>query len=176
MPAARPLVKLTPEQQQLASDNYGLVYGFCEDFNADVNTYHGLLSEALCKAAQDYIPGQSKFSTFAYKYMKSLYFRELKTQKRAKRDLSHEVFSLNQSCGEKGAETIGDYYMGYEPDFSGVEVQEFMKRLSPREKLCVILWLQGDRTQVTKAIGKGRCTVYHTRLSIKEKVKRYMEG
>jgi len=65
---------LTVEQQQLVEDNLGLVYKVINDKFEFLYGMNGIEIEdfeqvgklALCKAARQYNPARSKFSTFAY--------------------------------------------------------------------------------------------------------------
>lgn len=65
---------LTAEQRKLVEENLGLVNKVIEDkfdylysfYGVEVCDYEQIGRMALCKAAQFYVPGKSKFSTFAY--------------------------------------------------------------------------------------------------------------
>lgn len=65
---------LTPEQQKLVVDNVAIVNKVIADkfeflysaANVDVDEVRQIGKLALCKAAQQYNPSKSKFSTFAY--------------------------------------------------------------------------------------------------------------
>ena len=63
-------MKLTPEQQQLVEDNINFAYYMAQKLHRKVYMeYEELISaclEGLVKAARDYDPGKSNFTTFAH--------------------------------------------------------------------------------------------------------------
>lgn len=60
--------KLTLEQQQFATENHNLIYGFLNKHNLSDEEWYGVAALGLLKAVKSY-NGMAKFSTFAYKCM-----------------------------------------------------------------------------------------------------------
>ena len=77
---------LTPEQQKLVADNHNLIYSFVIKNKIDVAEYYDVLALGLCKAALYHDGVSGKFSTLAYKCMRTVYMDEVITHdKRYKR-------------------------------------------------------------------------------------------
>ena len=77
---------LTPEQQKLVADNHNLIYSFAIKSKIDVAEYYDVLALGLCKAALYHDGVSGKFSTLAYKCMRTVYMDEVITHdKRYKR-------------------------------------------------------------------------------------------
>lgn len=77
---------LTPEQQKLVADNHNLIYSFAYKYKIDVGEYYDVLALGLCKAAMYHDGISGKFSTLAYRSMRTVYMDEIVTHdKRSKR-------------------------------------------------------------------------------------------
>lgn len=91
---------MTKKQQELVTNNLGLLYNFIEKFNLKnydkCEDWYGRLSEALCRAAVSFDEEKGyRFSTYAYKAM----FRELsrgtrKDGERVKNEIPYDSLKI----------------------------------------------------------------------------------
>lgn len=86
--------KLTPEQQQMVKDNYGLVISFLVKNNLSFEDNHSFACIGLCKAVELYNPAKGKLSTLAYLVMQRQCWKGLGNISQRKFD--EKVLSLNQ--------------------------------------------------------------------------------
>ncbi len=168
---------LTPAQQQLASDNYGLVFSFLKHYKLDIDEWHGMAAIGLCKAAAAYDSSRdATFATCAYFYMWNEYLHYKaagrKENLNQKQILTHIENPLNNS------ENLAlEDCLCCDSDFTTPEVQEIVNLLNPREKTVLHLRIVGANPEtIQNAIGLGRGSVWKARHSMKQKVLAYMEA
>lgn len=89
---------LTEEQRQLAADNHGLVYYCIQKNNWSFEEYYDIAAIGLCKAAETYKPGKSKFATFATAVIRHFVKNEMRTLGYDKR--RGDVVGLDDPVGE----------------------------------------------------------------------------
>lgn len=73
---------LTQEQQQMVSDNYKLIHGFCAKKHLNLDDWHGILAIELCKAVCKYEPERGALSTYFYMRAEHVMYKELEKMKR----------------------------------------------------------------------------------------------
>ena len=76
---------LSPEQQKLVADNHNLIYSFARKHKIDIEEYYDVLALGLCKAAMYHDGVSGKFSTLAYRSMKTMYMDEIVSRNKRKK-------------------------------------------------------------------------------------------
>jgi RNA polymerase sigma factor (sigma-70 family) len=143
--------RLTPEQQDLVTNNHNLIYAYCRKHNLDCDEWYCVLAESLCKAAMIYDSSVSKFSTFAFFVMKRdvrCCIRDANAQKRIPAQV---LLYLEQPLVE--AKTSGACLKDLIPDPETlygdpgklVVITDFCNHLEPQEKILLDLVNQGMR-------------------------------
>lgn len=96
--------KLTPEQQQIVTDNYGLVISFLMSKHIRFEDGHNPACIGLCNAVIHHNPSRGKLSTLAYKAMTSEY---IKTIRRVDHDNFHKsMISLESTLKTDNSNNI----------------------------------------------------------------------
>lgn len=134
---------LTPAQQKLAEDNYGLVFSFLNDhgLNSDaVEDWHGIAAVALCNAAMTYDESRGiAFSTYAYKCMENDFFHACNKQKNE----LNVVVSFEDIVPNTDDRTYAELIGGSEDVdmsvFDNDVIRDTYNRLPPAEKRVVAL-------------------------------------
>lgn len=125
---------MTPEQQQLTSENHNLIYGYIHKHGLDYEEWYGEMAWALCRAAQTYDPSRGvSFATFAWECFRRRVSHCLFEASRPKRSLRQTVSltrTYNKSEGEYDldVEDDTDYFGAFE---SLVAAESFIARMTP---------------------------------------------
>lgn len=152
---------LTPEQQKLAADNHNLIYSFAVKNKIDVVEYYDVLALGLCKAALYHDGVSGKFSTLAYKCMRTVYMDEVITHdKRYKRGNGKRTEYYEDSVFQNGSkETYFNLFSNEKsPDEDSVilklNFQEFCRYITDREQKVLKMKLSGmTQKEIAKEYG-----------------------
>lgn len=150
----KPLVPLTPEQQQLAADNERLIYLAIRRYapNEDADELYGYAAEGLLRAASTYDPTRGKFSTHAMWCMRSAVGLNQRCAKRKKRSgklvLHMDDVDAVDPNEEYNAEMCGVVPLRDRPclslDETGADVERFLRSLPARDRELVRMRVGGD--------------------------------
>lgn len=171
---------MTPEQQKLAEDNYGLVFKFLTSRNLPIDEYHGHMAMALCFAAMGYDPSKGyTFSTYAYQCMHNKYVRLLEDRSRVKRRPTGTVISLDELVfGDD--ETTGRVNNVRTPagiyglDETSIIVRDFCSTLSDRDVTVVHMCLYGcSLGEIAKVLHTTKQNVCLMRKNLRQKWQEY---
>lgn len=138
---SEPIVPLSDEQRDFVAKHHNLIYSFASQRNTDLEEYYGLLAIALCRAAQSYDESKGAFSTYAYVWMDIFCKQQWTYEHRKMRSLSSELLSLNEHVnsedghGTELQDILDDPSVTTYLDDSGVIVEEFLKTLTPDQRM-----------------------------------------
>lgn len=152
---------LTPEQQKLAADNHNLIYSFAIKSKIDVAEYYDVLALGLCKAALYHDGVSGKFSTLAYKCMRTVYIDEVVTHdKRYKRGNGKKTEYYEDPVFQNGSkETYFNLLSDMKlPDEDSMilklNFQEFCRYITDREQKVLKMKLSGmTQKEIAKEYG-----------------------
>ena len=152
---------LTPEQQKLAADNHNLIYSFAVKNKIDVVEYYDVLALGLCKAALYHDGVSGKFSTLAYKCMRTVYMDEVITHdKRYKRGNGKKTEYYEDPVFQNGSkETYFNLLSDMKlPDEDSMilklNFQEFYRYITDREQKVLKMKLSGiTQKEIAKEYG-----------------------
>lgn len=152
---------LTPEQQKLAADNHNLIYSFAVKNKIDVVEYYDVLALGLCKAALYHDGVSGKFSTLAYKCMRTVYMDEVVTHdKRYKRGNGKKTEYYEDPVFQNGSkETYFNLLSDMKlPDEDSMilklNFQEFYRYITDREQKVLKMKLSGiTQKEIAKEYG-----------------------
>ena len=152
---------LTPEQQKLAADNHNLIYSFAVKNKIDVVEYYDVLALGLCKAALYHDGVSGKFSTLAYKCMRTVYMDEVVTHdKRYKRGNGKRTEYYEDPVFQNGSkETYFNLFSNEKsPDEDSMilklNFQEFCRYITDREQKVLKMKLSGmTQKEIAKEYG-----------------------
>ena len=134
-------MRMTDEQRKMVEQNHNLIYDFLYKQNLDTEEYYDIAAIGLCEAAIKYDSKRSKFSTFAYRCMKSEvnHYHAYNTRKR--RIPSDRIFSYDILLNSDEDEYESFISTLLESDFDTHEIVEktisfanFSRELNDREK------------------------------------------
>ena len=149
----RTLTPLTPEQQQLASDNEKLIWFFLKKYasGSDPQELYGVAAEGLIRAAATYDPARGKFSTHAMYHMSIAVVTDQRCAKRKKRSgklVLHmddvDAVDPDKECNVKmcGVAPLRDRpYLSL--DETGADVERFLRSLPARDRELVRMRIGG---------------------------------
>lgn len=138
---------LTEEEKQIVTDNHGLIYGFLNKNNLDVEEYYGLCAIGLCKAVKSLNSQKSKLGTYAYKCMENEIKQSIRSDFSDKRKANINTVSIIKQT-QNGTEY---YITDNEPDEKNFEKNSIFKMqilkkmhiLSYPEKLIINRYIAG---------------------------------
>lgn len=138
MPAKKPIVPMTPKQQQLAEDNHNLIYGYARSRGLRFDDWYDDLAYALCYAAQNYTPERGSFSTFAYICFTATVRRRLARDKRRKRLVIVSLDAPAIANPDDERSNLEDFISAEDRHFELTEwrmlEQQLIKRMTQGEK------------------------------------------
>lgn len=140
-------------KQQLVEDNMKLVYGY---ISKELPTYIGdedLIQTGmlgLCKAADTWVEGQSKFSSYAYICIRNEILKELRQRNKHSGVWSLDYMITNEN-GEVG--TFGDCVVG-EEDVGYFELDAKTHRLTEKQlKIYELLLTGASAKEIAERLG-----------------------
>lgn len=152
-------------------DNHNLIYAFLQKYHLSIEEYYDLAAIGLCKAVNKFNSSKSKFSTYAYKYMFTTVFTEIKNKKVEKRIPDHQiVYYQSELDNSNGGDT--STFMNYIPSKENVEesvlseiiFEEYMSKLKDRDKQIFILFREGYKMrEISKIVGCSQSQVSRVR-------------
>ena len=83
-------------ERKLAEDNHNLIYSFLKKHRLSIEEYYGVAAVGLCRAAEKYREGDTRFSTFAYLCMMSAVRQEMHRNQMKKRIPPEKIISLER--------------------------------------------------------------------------------
>lgn len=100
--------KMTPEQQEFATKNHNLIFGFIRDRKLNQSEYYGILAMQFCKAVvtydRDFGDGNVPFASYAYLVFDRALKMHLAYLHRKKREHDLDAASLDALRTEAGGE------------------------------------------------------------------------
>lgn len=150
----KPLVPLTPEQQQLAADNERLIHLAIRRYapNEDADELYGHAAEGLLRAASTYDPTRGKFSTHAMWYIRSEIAHHKKYAQQRKRSGMLVLYTDDNdtafdSAGKYDHTQRGAVKPKDRPhkdfDDSAADISRFLDCLTPVQRQTVCLRMAG---------------------------------
>lgn len=132
---------MTKFEQQLATDNHNLIYGFINRYKLDLEEYYGILALALCKAAQHYDKIKGSFSTVVYTFMINAVKNHIKIKNRYKISLVYldADYTDSNDDNENLFDVIMSNNLNLDDKVEGKEISQILlSMLSDKEKQIVI--------------------------------------
>ena len=86
---------LDENQKKLVEKNHKLIYYTLNKYKLNPEEYYDILAIGLCKAAMNFDPERSKFSTFAVKVMYNEFLKHDRDENANKRKVNKNTLSLN---------------------------------------------------------------------------------
>lgn len=166
---------MTEEQRQRAAENHNLIYAFLNKHQLPIEEYYDLAAIGLCKAAENFKPELSEFSTFAYYWMRSVVFNELRKKYRMSQVPKEQL--VYYQAGKEGRD--GEVPVFEIPAKEGVEeqaivkvaAQRFMDSLEERERKILNLLEQGfTQQEVGIAVGVSQVNVSRIKTRLKKRL------
>lgn len=165
---------MTNEQKKLVEDNHKLIFSFLKKYKLPEEEFYGLASIGLCKAAIDFEPGISEFSTYAYKCMFNECTHELRRLNLQKTVPEKEIVYYNTavSTDEQDCVEILDFLKSKENVEKSAMIrfliEDLMSRLSERDRIIIEMLALGYGTKdIRKAVGCSKQTIYNVRTKAK---------
>lgn len=162
------------EQKKLVEENHKLIYYTLSSYRLNPEEYYDILAIGLCKAAMNFDPKKSKFSTFAMKVMYNEFRQYQRMENLEKRKANKNTLSLNyrmndpknEGCTCEFGELLTD---GREP-FMDVVHMYLPDILTKKELLVCQLSYDGyNQTQIGEKLGVNQS--YVSRLLKKARIK-----
>lgn len=164
---------LTESQAKLAADNYGLVFSYMyskhitcyENTYKDNDDWHGLLAEALCKAAMTYDESQNiTFSTYAYTCMNhamGMYFKSRNSKKRVPENmLDYYDIPNDDNENETKMDTISGPYNVESEVESNLFLEQLFTKQKEKHRIVYQLLIDGySITEIAKKLGVSKQSV-----------------
>ena len=170
-------MRMTDEQRKMVEQNHNLIYDFLYKQNLDTEEYYDIAAIGLCEAAIKYDSKRSKFSTFAYRCMKSEvnHYHAYNTRKR--RIPADHIYSYDILLNDNEEECDSYIDKLFESDFNTYEIVEisisfanFSSELNDREKFIIKCFESGlNQTETAKEIGVTQQSVSQSVKKIRNK-------
>ena len=166
---------MTEEQRQRVTENHNLIYGFLNKYRLPIEEYYDLAAIGLCKAAEEFNPELSEFSTFAYYWMRSMVSHELRKENKLSRvpkeQLVYYQTRKENRNGELQVWEIPAKESVEEQVMVKVVAQKFMDSLEEREQKILNLLEQGfTQQEVGTAVGMSQADVSRTKTRLKKRL------
>jgi len=173
--------ELNQKQQDLVTQNIGLVYDFiyqCKNIN-EYSTgnnidYFGIAMEALCLAAYTYDAQKSNFSTYAYKCMESKYISAKNSEFIERKIPTYLLVSLDIIDDEY---ELDNFYGNFEKQ---IEIKDIYSRiralLTDMEQIIFSYYLCGyTMREIAYIIKCSHQNIYKIINRCKKKIKEYFQ-
>ena len=166
---------MTEEQRERVAENHNLIYAFLNKYQLPIEEYYDLAAIGLCKAAEKFNPGLSEFSTFAYYWMRSMVFDELRKKYRVSQVPKEQI--VYYQAGKEGRD--GEVPVFEIPSKESVEeqvmvkmvVKNFMDSLEERELKILNLLEQGfTQQEVGTVVGMSQVDISRTKTRLKKRL------
>lgn len=168
---------LTAEQRVLAEENHNLIYKYASSNDINVEEFYGVLAIGLCKAASTFDASRGyRFSTLAYRCMdteyKAYWRHELNTRHiPAGSVMSYNALISNES-GIQFLDIVSNDQRKCSIDTGAVEVDEFLKRLSPKQRTVLDGLLSGEKeVTIARRIGCSQSNVSRVKTKLRNEWK-----
>lgn len=171
------ITALTDSERKLVEENHNLIYKFAVDSKIDADEYYDVLAIGLCTAAKLFDPTHgTKFSTFAYRCMRTELFQTMRGERAKGRRPAGGIVSYNAEISD--GDTYLDYVSGldgrYEFDVGNAEVAEYIERLSPVQQQVLNDLLKGETmVSIAKRSGYSRQRVHQIKKELQNEWLRY---
>lgn len=146
------------EQKRLVEENHNLIYYTLGNYRLNPEDYYDILAIGLCKAAMNFDPKKSKFSTFAMKVMYNEFVQYQQRENSEKRKANKNILSLNYKVDDPKNEghmcEFGDLLTDGREPFMDVIHMYLPDILTKKELLACQLSYNGyDQTQIGEKLG-----------------------
>jgi len=167
---------LTEEQRALVEENHNLIYFFLRKHGYSIADFYGAAAEGLCKAAQSYNADKGIFSSWALQAMRFSVSAECRKQSR-KIENTAPLVSLDAAYSKENPVTLGDAIPGEPSDFSGPEVEDFLRSLSDTERIILVAALEKiPQAQTAARVGTNQPQVSRILKRVREKYTEFIRG
>lgn len=169
---------MTESERKLAAENHNLIYKFAVDSKIDAEEYYDVLAIGLCTAAKLFDPAHgTKFSTFAYRCMRTELFQTMRGERAKGRRPAGGVVSYDAEISN--GDTYLDYVSGvdgrYELDIHVPEVNEYISKLDPMQKRVLDGLLSGETMMsIAEKSGYSRQRVHQIKRELQNEWLRYI--
>lgn len=170
---------LTAEQRALAEENHNLIYKYANSNNINVEEFYGVLAIGLCKAASTFDASRGyKFSTFAYRCMDTEYKAYWRHETNTRHIPASSVMSYNalisNESGIQFLDVVSCDQRKCSIDTGAVEVEAFLKRLSPKQRAVLDGLLNGEKeAAIAKRLGCSRTNVSMVKTKLRNEWKTF---
>lgn len=171
------MTKLTIEESQLVEQNHNLIYSFMQKYNLQCDDWYGLISIGLIKAAMNFKPGNTAFSTYAYRCM----YGEMRNELVHINRYFPEMLSLNYEFdnGKDGTYSLGDAIpdtnFDIERHYELTELRGFFDENIKDDSFKEVLELLSDGIPKTEIIEKTGISRYRIDKYLDNLRKSYLE-
>ena len=170
---------LDEKQRELVEKNHKLIYYTLRKYKLNEEEYYDILAIGLCKAAMNFDPERSKFSTFAMKVMYNEFLQHDRDENANKRKLNKNTLSLNHIMRDpKNQDRKCEFWElltdGREP-FMDVIHMNLPDILTKQELLVCKLSYDGySQTQIGEKLGVAQSYISRLLKSARTKLEREM--
>ena len=166
---------MTEEQRERVAENHNLIYGFLNKYQLSIEEYYDLAAIGLCKAAEKFNPELSEFSTFAYYWMRSMVFDELRKEYKVSQVPKEQLVCYQAEKEGRNGEVpvfeIPSKESVEEQVMVKVATQKFMDSLEERERKILNLLKQGfTQQEIGAAVGMSQVDVSRTKTRLKKRL------
>ena len=175
-------MKLTEEQKKLVEENHNLIYGFLRMKELEDDEYYDIVAYGLCKAAMKYDSTKGKFSTFAYKYMKTEIVHQIDLDTRKNKIPKNLIYSYDNVINTNPKVTfISMLFDRYDENaidafISEENFRQFYLLLKKEEQFIINHFANGyNGTEVANKMDITSQRVYQRIKDIRRKWKEYNE-
>ena len=168
-------MRMTDEQRKLVEDNHDLIYGYLHKKEFNIDEYYDIAAIGLCKAAIKYDLTKSKFSTFAFKCIRTemdIYHTSLNKKTSVPKNLvcSYDMPAIDD-VKEAMINTVlkdNNDNIGY--SIENIVFEEFLVTLKNKEKVIVEYLKEGlTQQEIAKKTNKSQQAVSLNIKSIRKK-------
>lgn len=163
-------------KDKLIEDNMKLVYYVINKYYPSYLGDEDVVQEGmlgLCRAANNYDPSKTKFSTYAVICIKHqiLYYLRSRSKHNGTLSLDYDVKGEERNC-----EPFVNFIVGeLDVDTVWVDFKTFYSTLTENEKNIIDLSLYYSPTEIGEMLGKTMHNVHSTKSKIKRKWRKFLE-
>lgn len=165
---------LDEQQKKLVEENHKLIYYTLNKYKLNPEEYYDILAIGLCKAAMNFDPKRSKFSTFAVQVMYNEFLQHDRNENANKRKVNKNTLSLNHRIKDPKNESrtceFGDLLTdGREPFMDVIHIH--LPDILTKQELLVCKLSYDDYNQPQIAEKLGVTQSYVSRLLKRARIK-----
>lgn len=144
MGGAKPVVPLTDEQRQYATEHHDIIYKYLRKKGLPVDEWYDVVVFGYLQAVRkhDFALGFS-FVTFAYKCMNSIYVSELRERNRMKRKSKTISFDACEDDCDNLYNVIGGTVSAADIAVSNITAQEIFSHMDERHQKTILCSMLG---------------------------------